>query len=276
MPLRVSRVVTSATNLLLRSHTAKVFLVFLLLYLLLVQYARTTCYRDPSSAFFDANRGYLPHYSTIRSQQADAFIEKVNTGQITPVKASANPSLCVGFATVARDGARYFKTAVGSVLDNLSESERANLYLILFIAHSDPNKHPAYSEKWLHEVADTVLLYNRDEVDMNRIVELEQEQNKLSGREKGLFDYTYLLKACHAVNASHVVMLEDDVVALDGWLHRAWKALGDAARQTAEIGVPECEFLSVSLGSMMDIADILLIRFVPAHVLHRGIPGLER
>jgi hypothetical protein len=250
MLLRVGRLASFTSNLLLRSYTAKVLLVFLTLYLLLVQYARTTCYRDPSSAFFDAERGYAPSYSTVRSQQADAFIENVNEGRLIPDKASADPSLCVGFATIARKGARYLKTAVGSVLENLSESERGALHLILFIAHSDPHEHPAYSEKWLHEVADTVLLYNPDKVDMNRIVELEQEQNKLSGRDKGLFDYAYLLKACHAVNASHVMMLEDDVVALDGWFHRARKALADAARQTAEIGVRDCECYSLSMSRL--------------------------
>lgn len=235
-----------AASLLLRSYTAKVFLVFLLLYLLLVQYTRTRCYRDPTSVFFDPNRGYRPAYSAVRAEQANTFIERVNSGQITPSKASANPALCVGVATIARNGARYFKTAVGSLLENLSETERAQLHLILFIAHSDPNQHPAYSEKWLHEVADTVLLYNWDEVDKDHIVELEQDHNKISGREKGLFDYTYLLKACHAVNASHVVMLEDDVVLLDGWLHRARTALGSAARQTAERGLSNCESNPVS------------------------------
>ncbi|KAL1967526.1 hypothetical protein VTN77DRAFT_3041 [Rasamsonia byssochlamydoides] len=232
-----------AAPMLLRSYTARIFLVFLLLYLLLVQYARTRCYRDPTSVFFDAERGYRPAYSAVRTEQANSFIEQVNSGQITPYKASDNPSLCVGVATIARNGARYFKTAVGSLLENLSESERAELHLILFIAHSDPHQHPAYEEKWLHEVADTVLLYNWDEVDKARIVELEQDHNKISGREKGLFDYTYLLKACYAVNASHVVMLEDDVVALDGWLHRAQRALDTAARQTAERGASNYLYL---------------------------------
>lgn len=235
-----------SASLLLRSYTAKVFFVFLLLYLLLVQYARTRCYRDPTSVFFDAERGYLPDYSAVRSEQANTFIDHVTSGQITPYKASRSPGLCVGVATIARNGARYFRTAVGSLLENLSESERAELYLILFIAHSDPHQHPSYSENWLHDVADTVLLYNWEEVDRGRIIELEQDHNKLSGREKGLFDYTYLMKACHAVNASHVVMLEDDVVLLDGWLHRAQAALSTAARKTAEMGASSCESNPVS------------------------------
>lgn len=50
-------------------------------------------------------------------------------------------------------------------------------------------------------------------------------------REKALFDYTYLLKACQAVNASYVAMLEDDVLALDGWYHRTRQALAGRCRQ---------------------------------------------
>jgi hypothetical protein len=240
-------------SLLLRSYTAKVFLVFLFLYLLLVEYARTHSYRDPTSVFFDAERGYLPAYSAVRSEQANAFIDRVDSGEITPYKASTNPSFCVGVATIARNGPPYFRTAVGSLLENLSESERSELHLIPFIAHSDPQQHPSYSERWLHEVADTVLLYNWEEVNKDHIIELEQDQNKISGREKGLFDYTYLLKACHAVNASHVVMLEDDVVLLDGWFHRAQLALSAAARQTAEMGASSCESIRVSsAGKWMD------------------------
>ncbi|KAL2221396.1 hypothetical protein M432DRAFT_543321 [Thermoascus aurantiacus ATCC 26904] len=231
----------------LRSHTLYVFLVFILLYLLLVQYAHMRCFRDPTSLFFDPNRGYLPAYSAYRAQQANAFIDKANNGaqmpQFPKVQKPENPGFCVGFASIAREEARYFRTAVGTALADLSETERADIHLILFIAHTDPNQHPAYSEKWLHELADTVLLYDPDEVDIEHIKELETGQARISGREKGLFDYTYLLKACYAVNASYVVMLEDDIVALDGWYHRTRNALDTAERQTGAMGASKWLYL---------------------------------
>jgi hypothetical protein len=241
MRAHICNSVPSATAL-LRSVPAKIFLFFLVFYVLLIQIARTMYYRDPSSAFFDPETGYLPQYSHTRSEQADSFIDQVNSAELVPTHSSGDADICLGFATIARNGARYFKTAVGSVLEGLSESERASLHLILFVAHSDPNLHPAYSEKWFHDVADTVLLYDHDKVDVARIVELEQAQNKLSGIEKGLFDYTYLLKACLATNASHVVILEDDVIALDGWLHRVREALDKAESQTADLGRSECAY----------------------------------
>jgi hypothetical protein len=43
------------------------------------------------------------------------------------------------------------------------------------------------------------------------------------------------------VNTPHVIMLEDDVVLLDGWYHRAQEALSKADRQTAAKGASQCE-----------------------------------
>ncbi|KAL2011798.1 hypothetical protein VTN00DRAFT_4516 [Thermoascus crustaceus] len=258
MRLLSHRPVSSSSSFSLRSHTVHVLLVFLFLYLLLVQYARMRCFRDPTSLFFDPNRGYRPAYSTVRAEQANAFIDKANSdaaahklpqgshkvAEEKKLEHEKSPGLCVGVASIAREGARYFKTTVGTVLADLSETERADIHLILFIAHTDPTRHPAYSERWLHELADTVLLYDPDEVDIEHIRGLETDQHaKVSGREKGLFDYAYLLKACYAVNASYVVMLEDDIVALDEWYHRTRDALRIAERQTAAMGASKWLYL---------------------------------
>lgn len=226
---------------LLRSYSAKVVLTFLFIYAILIQFARWQCSRDPTSVFFDAETSYIPRYSSIRSEQGSEYIERVISGNVTPGKASVNPTLCVGIASVARNGARYFRPGVGTLLENLSDSERADIHLILFIAHSDPTEHLAYNENWLHAVADTVLVYDKDTVAIEHIAELEQGEAKASAIRKGLFDYTYLLKACQAVNTPYVVVFEDDVVLLDGWYHRAQEALTKAERQTAAKGASQCK-----------------------------------
>lgn len=130
---------------------------------------------------------------------------------------------------------------MGSILDGLSEAERANMHLILFIAHTNASEHPAYSEPWPHNVADRVLLYNETEVDLDHIHDLETDSAKFFAREKALFDYTYLLKACQAVNASYVAMVEDDVLALDGWFHRTLFAADEADQMTLDKGASNCE-----------------------------------
>ena len=227
-------------------HTYRVFFIFLLLYTLLFLFTRTLSSRDPGSIFFDPSTAYDLSYSAVRLEQAATYVDTaVNTIGPKVPGASRQPELCLGIATVARKGVRYFKNTVGTVLDGLSETERANIHLILFIAHSDPSQHPAYTEPWLHKLADQVLLYNASDVDIDHVRALETDEAKVSGREKALFDYTYLLKACEAVNPSYIIMLEDDVVALDGWYHRTCEALDSAEKQTREMGVSKCEFTTM-------------------------------
>ncbi|KAJ6191129.1 hypothetical protein N7519_001150 [Penicillium mononematosum] len=226
------------------SRLLRNFLYFLAFFSLLAFYSRTISSRDPGSVFFKPWTAYDASYSSVRAHEADSYIESVNNATVrsTP-KASSQPGLCVGIASIARNGVRYFKTAVGTVLEGLSEEERADIHLILFIAHTDPSQHPAYSEPWLHKLPDQVLLYDPAEVDIDHIRSLETDTAKVSGREKALFDYTYLLKACEAVNTPYTVMLEDDVFALDGWYHRTLKALASAEKQTKEIGASNWLYL---------------------------------
>ncbi|KAE8130933.1 integral membrane protein [Aspergillus pseudotamarii] len=230
IPLRLPRL-----SSFLESYTCRVFLIFLIPYALLVYFARLTCWRDPTSLFFRQNEAYEPSYSSLRAAQGMALIEEANNVTKAPrFKASPNPTMCVGFASVARDGVSYFESAVGSLLASLSPLERADLFLILFIAHTDPVQHPAYSEPWLHGLADKVLLYDEKDIDVDHIRSLETAEAKALALEKGLLDYTYLLKACTAVGAPYTVMLEDDIIALDGWYHRTKQALRAVEWQTVE------------------------------------------
>jgi len=70
---------------------------------------------------------------------------------------------------------------------------------------------------------------------------LEKDQG--SFREKAVFDYTYLLKACSAVGAPYILMNEDDVIALDGWYHRSQRALEIAETQSHLKGFPNCKIV---------------------------------
>lgn len=217
---------------------------FALLYALAIGWARTEYWRDPTSAFFVQDKAYEPMYSVQRTEQANTFLQHANNNSLPlhfHTKATAHPTMCVGIASVARRGVNYLQTAVGSLLEGLTAAERGDLYLIVFIAHTDPAEHPAYVEPWLHQVADKVLLYDSEKVDIEHIRNLETPEEKSFAREKGLLDYTYLLRACESINTSYTVMLEDDVIALDGWYHRTKHALSVAERQTVEKGIDKCE-----------------------------------
>lgn len=227
------------------------FFSFVTLYLVAVLYTQLNSDRDPTSLFFNPRRAYVPAYSTVRQQQAEAFVAATTntpthgTGRSIDSIPNYNKTLCVGIASVARKGARYFRTTVGSLLEGLSAKEREEINLLLFIAHTDPTVHPAYSETWLRNLPNHVLFYNLSQQEMSRITYLEQES---LFREKGLFDYAYLLRACYATEIPYIAILEDDVVAMDGWYHRTIAALKQAETLSAlEKASWSCQRVSNSL-----------------------------
>lgn len=212
-------------------YFCRLLLGLTLLYGLAINWTRTRCWRDRTSAFFSEYKAYEPAYSSLRGQQANAFIERANNHTLPlhfQTKASAHPTICVGITSVARRSANYLQGAVGSVLEGLTAAERGDLYLIVLIAHSNPAEHPAYAEPWLHTLADKVLLYDTDQVDVEHIRHLETPEAKTFAREKGLLDYIYLLRTCESMNTSYTAMLEDDIIALDGWYHWTKNALSVA------------------------------------------------
>ncbi|KAM0716158.1 hypothetical protein Q7P37_008672 [Cladosporium fusiforme] len=198
------------------------------IFLIAVLYVRRVTARDPGSWFFDPRTAYDPHYSTIRSHQAESFVVAADTAEpFHRSQYSTEPlRLCVGIPSIAREGVRYLRTTVGSLLEGLTVEERDGIHLIVFIPHSDPDVHPAYHEPWLGNLADNVLRYNVSQKQLDHIVDMEREQGLF--REKGLYDYKYLLNACAATEAAYIAIFEDDIIAMDGWYHRTLSAIKEA------------------------------------------------
>lgn len=235
--------------------------VFLVTYFFLIRYCRLHFFRDPTSLFFDPARAYNPIYSAQRRVEADSYINdisralnlsgttvahlRVANANVSEDPGSPRPKLCIGLATIARKEEHYFETAVGSLLDGLDAEERAQIHLKTFIAHTDPTVHPAYSEPWLYVVTDDVLTYQLDGPELEHIKKLEEERGLF--REKALFDYAYLLDACKQTGAQYIAMVEDDVIAREGWYARTMKALKDVERKTREMGHENCETSSCTL-----------------------------
>lgn len=211
------------------------FLSFAALYLVAAYYFHHVSSRDPTSLFFNARQAYMPAYSTVRQQEAKAFVlAAANAPEhpvVNPTHASRHKTLCVGIPSVARKGAEYLSTAVGSLLEGLTAEERDDIHLIVFIPHTHPTVHPAYSERWLSNLTDEVLVYNLPQDQMEHIAQLEKEAGLF--REKGLFDYAHLLRACYAQETPYTAMFEDDVIAMDGWYHRTVAALKQAETLSA-------------------------------------------
>ncbi|KAF2251558.1 integral membrane protein-like protein [Trematosphaeria pertusa] len=201
--------------------------------------------RDPTSVFFNPRTAYAPAYSTIRTHQAEDLIASANASEYSAPKAhSGTRKLCVGIPSIARKGARYLRDSVGSLLDGLTEQERADIFFTVFIPHSDPTVHPAYGEAWLPVLTDSVLTYDVPAEEMGHIKAMEEEGGLF--REKGLYDYRYLLKYCTTQQTPYIAIFEDDIVAMDGWYHRTLAAIEEAEKLSA-IRHASTEFLYLRL-----------------------------
>ena len=206
------------------SPAAVAFLAFFFIYLGLVRYCNHVFYRDPTSFFFDPARGYERHYSLTRQEEAEVFVQNSNsTTSRTPAR--KDPQLCVGMATVGRDEEQYVRSTIGSLLDDLTSTERAEIYLVVLIAHTTPSDHPIYGEQWLMNVVDKVLLYDVDQHKTDDLMTWELEKDY---RKKAIFDYTYVLQKCHDRGAQWIAMIEDDTLAVKGWYPKAIEALEKA------------------------------------------------
>lgn len=186
--------------------------------------------RDPTSVFFNPRKGYAPRYSSVRRQQAQHFIASYSPASVVKAGPPSERKLCVGIVSVKRQGEQYLQDSVGSLLAGLAPEERRKIYLMVFIAHSKPANHPAYGETWLAGLADEVITYPFGIDRMQYIVDMER---KSKVDEKALYDYSYLLEKCSEQLTPYVAMLEDDILAMDGWYHRTIVALHSAEEQAA-------------------------------------------
>lgn len=221
------------------------FLVsYLVIYLFAILYCRWHFYRDPGSFFFDPEKGYRPLYSLERVEQARSFIRLASNGPIpAPVPhlgdsddghddaeaADVERTLCIGMATVKRPFRQYVDVSLGSLLADLTPDERANISVNLLFAHTDPKIHPFFEAPWVPAVVDNVFTYEKVGYKLPSVRGLERERRI---KEKRLFDYRFLLKSCYEwTDAQWIAILDDDVLAQEGWYGRTMQALGKIQSQ---------------------------------------------
>ncbi|OJJ99198.1 hypothetical protein ASPACDRAFT_1870260 [Aspergillus aculeatus ATCC 16872] len=169
-------------------------------------------------------------YSLYREREAWHFISRHNSDSKPPdyVKGGPTPSVCAAIVTVRRDLDHYFEASVGSLLEGLDERERRALYLRVLFADTDPGVHPSWGQKWVDRLVDSVETYNVSEAELVHLQQLETERNFY---EKGVSDYIYALQSCQKINASYIIIFEDDIVLATGWFSKTVKALKDIARR---------------------------------------------
>ena len=204
------------------SSQLKAVLVFAAVYCIAVQYFRVVSAPDPSSLFFNFRIGYERRYTSVRINEATEFIAKSQSSNLE-LKASTDPSICLAIPTVQRNGIMYFDLLVGSLLDGLSNEEQTDIIVLPFIANIDPHAHHAYNQTWLHTLTDTVFTY--ENVSLIDKARMRSQESPDGHKNKALFDYSYMLRRCLETNAPYISMLEDDVIAADGWYRRTKAAV---------------------------------------------------
>ncbi|KAL9578427.1 MAG: hypothetical protein Q9212_005723 [Teloschistes hypoglaucus] len=200
-----------------------------LLWIAAYQCLRFVSARDPTSYFFSEASGHERRYSLYREKQAYDFLRSKNDSSATPEKAQSEPFMCIGVATVARTSdQQYVRGTIGSLLQDMTQAERQSIYLMPFIAHANPHHHPIRAEPWLTTLADRVLEYDVSPEDLAMLQHFEEGHHY---RNKSMYDYGYLLDKCHQTGASWIAMIEDDVLARDGWFPRVKYALQSVSDQ---------------------------------------------
>ncbi|KAI3394981.1 hypothetical protein diail_2039 [Diaporthe ilicicola] len=209
---------------------------FLLFYCLLAVYLRKTCYRDPSSIFWRPKDSRLLSYSAFRQAQAQKLADHAEKHELAKWDNKTMPQLCIGIGSVSRHGTSYLRQTLGSVLEGLDDLERRQIYVAVFLAHSNQSHHEHSAAAWLRNMADSLPSYPDDPELLGLIEELEGDSDYPAHARKQKIDYSVLLAECAKTEPAYTMTLEDDVIALDGWFHRTLSALRTAERKTQDMG----------------------------------------
>ncbi|OBT54354.1 hypothetical protein VE04_07119 [Pseudogymnoascus sp. 24MN13] len=213
------------------------FTALSLLFLAAIVYCHQTFYRDPGSFFFDPIEGYRPFYSVVRQSQVNERRIAEETSPSPPrntlsgTDAPHKPTLCIGMSSVKRPEDQYVQVAVGSLVRDLTPEERNSIHFAVLFAHTNPSDHPLFNAPWLSGLLDAPLSYNVSDSQMAHLKELEKERKF---NEKLMFDFLYLIDHCRQTGATWIAMVEDDVLAQDGWYHHTLRALEEVKEKHDE------------------------------------------
>ncbi|KAI1755921.1 integral membrane protein [Xylaria castorea] len=212
------------------------FLSFFLLYGLCALFLSHACFSDPSSLFWRPEQALQLSYSAVRREQARRFADEARVLDQVKWDNTTMPQLCLGIGSVSRHGFSYLQDTLGSLLEGLDELERRQIYLVVFLAHSNQSKHEDSSAVWLHNMVDSLPAYPDNPQLLELLETLEDDDSYPAHARKQKIDYSVLLDECAKVQPAYTATLEDDVIALDGWFHRLLDALRKAERQTQDMG----------------------------------------
>lgn len=127
------------------------------------------------------------------------------------------------------------QTTIASILEGLTDHERADLNLAVLIAETDPERHPSWSNpakpSWPRTVVDDMYTYTVQPAELEHLRDLTETSNF---REKGVYDYIYAMQHCYETGTPYIAFFEDDVMLAEGWLVRTLLGIRDLEQMSPE------------------------------------------
>ncbi|RGP63985.1 alpha-1,3-mannosyl-glyco 4-beta-n-acetylglucosaminyltransferase c [Fusarium sporotrichioides] len=201
---------------------------------------RLYTYYDPSSFFYDPQKAYETRYTDLREKEADHFLNIIS-------HASANKNtnytksdidlrdqdkrICIGIPSIRREREQFLPRTLASLVEGLDARERRLIRIVVLLADDDPTTHPAFNQRWLHHLADEVLLYGNASIpaapDAYRYVQpfTSKGHETLLRNDRVHRDYATLMADCRETGAQYFVLMEDDVIAARHWLGKLLDAV---------------------------------------------------
>jgi len=119
--------------------------------------------------------------------------------------------------------------AVGSILHGLTDAERSDLDLRIYISNTKPEEHPL-NRSFLHNL---VQESNSPQTlaSPRLFRKLQALETNHQYEQKTAWDFSLALERCfHNSTAPYIALFEDDIVVAHGWLSRTRIALRDAQK----------------------------------------------
>ncbi|KAL3584393.1 hypothetical protein FPOAC2_14173 [Fusarium poae] len=215
-----------------RTRVLILYALLATIWLSLFQICRLYTYYDPSSFFYNSQKAYQTRYTDLRVKEADHLLHiidqapidfKINNDFDTRAQ---DKRICVGIPSVKRGRHHFLPRTLASLTEGLDTRERNALRIVVLLADDDPSSHPAFGQRWLHQLADEILLYGNASSpvvpDVYRYVQPIKPNGgeTLSRNDRVHRDYATLMEDCRTTGAGYFALMEDDVIAARHWASR--------------------------------------------------------
>ncbi|KAJ9133769.1 Integral membrane protein [Coniochaeta hoffmannii] len=212
---------------------------FLVFWTLLLTLCWFNSYDDPSSVFYDEERGFQLRHSRQRAAEADVFLRHI------PPKLPPDHQqlLCIGVPSINRTTQSFLSHTLATLTDTLTPQDRASIHLVVLLADRPSSHHSAYGQEWIERLADEILVYDQPPAvgGGNSSIYRSVPFDLVPGRPRGTgrvenmrLDHSLLFETCRNHSADYFALVEDDIIASRDWFARMKKGLAYVEARTSK------------------------------------------